>query len=144
MGREGVGGCLVISLIRIGFTAHDFTSVFPRLKTFLRMRGNDEQHQFFLSLKGVSKYIDDGKLNLEETKIMMSKDLEKKKMICHFKATDTNHDLFVTAEELKTRFEHLKYDITQDGVVEFIQQGDDDVADNKFNYNGGELKILVS
>ena len=57
VGREGVGGCLVISLIRIGFTAHDFTSVFPRLKTFLRMRGNDEQHQFFLSLKGVSKYI---------------------------------------------------------------------------------------
>lgn len=87
---------------------------------------------------------DDGKLNLEETKILMSKDLEKKKMICHFKATDTNHDLFVTVEELKTRFEHLKYDITQDGVVEFIQQGDDDVADNKFNYNDGELKILVS
>lgn len=36
---------------------------------------------------------DDGKLNLKETKILMSKDLEKKKMICHFKATDTNHDL---------------------------------------------------
>lgn len=110
------------------------------------MRGNDEQHQFFFVFERCFKIhisTDDGKLNLEETKILMSKDLEKKKMICHFKATDTNHDLFVTVEELKTRFEHLKYDITQDGVVEFIQQGDDDVADNKFNYNGGELKILV-
>ena len=112
------------------------------------MRGNDEQHQFFFFVFErcfkIHISTDDGKLNLEETKILMSKDLEKKKMICHFKATDTNHDLFATAEELKTRFEHLKYDITQDGVVEFIQQGDDDVADNKFNYNGGELKILVS
>ena len=44
----------------------------------------------------------DGKLSPEESKIMTYKSIyDVKKTLCHFKATDTNHDLFVTAGELK-------------------------------------------
>lgn len=46
-------------------------------------------------------FIDDGKFNFEEIKILMFKDLEKKKMICYFKVIDMNYDLFVMVEELK-------------------------------------------
>ena len=42
----------------------------------------------------------DGKLSPEESKIMTYKSIyDVKKTLCHFKATDMNHDLFVTAGE---------------------------------------------
>ena len=67
-----------------------------------------------------------------------------KKILCHFKATDTNHDLFVTAGELKKRIEDFKYNITPNGLAEFIKEGDIDVADNKFSYHGREFMMSVS
>ena len=79
----------------------------------------------------------DGKLNLEESKIMTSKSpYDLKQIMCHFEATDTNNDLYVSAGELKKRFEYLKYDISLNGVTEFIKKGDVDELDNKFSYNG--------
>ena len=79
----------------------------------------------------------DGKLSLEESKIMTSKSpYDLKQIMCHFEATDTNNDLYVTAGELKKRFEYLKYDISLNGVTEFIKKGDVDELDNKFSYNG--------
>ena len=67
-----------------------------------------------------------------------------KKILCHFKATDTNHDLFVTAGELKKRFEDFKYDITPNGLAEFIKEGDIDVVNNKFSYHDKEFMMSVS
>ena len=87
----------------------------------------------------------DGKLSPEESKIMTYKSIyDVKKILCHFKATDTNHDLFVTAGELKKRIEDFKYNITPNGLAEFIKEGDIDVADNKFSYHGRELFYDVS
>ena len=87
----------------------------------------------------------DGKLSPEESKIMTYKSIyDVKKILCHFKATDTNHDLFVTAGELKKRFEDFKYDITPNGLAEFIKEGDIDVVDNKFSYHGREFMMSVS
>ena len=61
---------------------------------------------------------------------------DTKQLLCQFKATDTNHDLFVTAEELEKRVKYFKYDITPKGVAEFIEEGDVDEPDNKSNFHG--------
>lgn len=98
-----------------------------------------EVESFGLKWKGDVEEFDlnaDGKLSPEESKIMTYKSIyDVKKILCHFKATDTNHDLFVTAGELKKRFEDFKYDITPNGLAEFIKEGDIDVVDNKFSYH---------
>lgn len=71
-------------------------------------------------------------------------EFDTKQILCHFEATDTNNDLFVTAGELKKRFEYLKYEISLNSVTEFIRNGDVDEPDNKFSYNGEDRMYRIS
>lgn len=105
-----------------------------------------EVESFGLVWKGNAEQFDlnaDGKLSPEESKIMtyISK-YDTKQLLCHFKATDTNHNLFVTAGELEKRFKDFKYDITPDGVAEFIKEGDVDKPDNKLNFHEFSLAMF--
>ena len=42
------------------------------------------------------------------------------------------------------RFEDFKYDITPNGLAEFIKEVDIDVVDDKFSYHGREFMMLIS
>lgn len=105
-----------------------------------------EVESFGLVWKGNAEQFDlngDGKLSPEESKIMtyISK-YDTKQLLCHFKATDTNHDSFVTAGELEKRFKDFKYDITPEGVAEFIKESDVDKPDNKLNFHEFSLAMF--
>lgn len=80
---------------------------------------------------------DDKKLSEEEMDILqaISKNIEETNYLNHFRAADQNHDGYVTAAELKSRFQALGTRYTLQQMTNFINRKDQD-GDQRFNYKG--------
>nr|XP_058956211.1 uncharacterized protein LOC131783465 [Pocillopora verrucosa] len=77
----------------------------------------------------------DKKLSEEELDILeaVSKNIKETNYLNHFRAADQNHDGYVTAAELKSRFQALGSSYTLQQMTNFINSKDQD-GDQRFNY----------
>ena len=82
--------------------------------------------------------VDDKKISRDEFDILekVSKNVKETNYLNHFKAADSTHDGYVTAEEMEQRFKQLGRGVSRalDAVRTFIQKNDQD-NDGKLNYN---------
>ena len=85
--------------------------------------------------------VDDKKISRDEFDILekVSNDVKETNYLNHFKAADSTHDGYVTAEEMQQRFKQLGHGVSLGDVKAVIQKNDQD-NDGKLNYNG-KLKL---
>lgn len=86
--------------------------------------------------------VGDQKISRDEFDILLkvSQDVKETNYLNHFRAADSNHDGYVTVQEMQRRFSQLGKNASLSSVRSFIR-GSDQNNDDKLNYNGKPKSI---